>query len=210
MSCGYHKHVLPLRVSAPHVRTTWYVPGICDPSCHPPACCCCCCLLPVTAASPLGSEEVYLTNTREDNSLAKTAKMLAFPPSSMAERLAVLLQPLAAQPPVSHLTSMALLEVVAALAVGTWLLGWFCVSCCADCNGFAAAKLAYAGTGGGSIGCRYVWACWVGLGSTCFCYAAGMTWIHGCMLKSCWPWLEQQSWCGTVGHPWGLVPALTA
>jgi hypothetical protein len=71
---------------------------------------------------------VYLTNTREDNSLAKTAKMLAFPPSSMAERLGVLLQPLAAQPPVSHLTSMALLEVVAALAVGTcgdttWLQG---------------------------------------------------------------------------------------
>lgn len=70
------------------------------------------------AASPLGSEEVYLTNTREDNTLAKTAKMLAFPPSSQADRLAVLLKPLAAQPPVSHLTSMALLEAVAAVAVG--------------------------------------------------------------------------------------------
>jgi hypothetical protein len=73
---------------------------------------------PPTAASPLGSEEVYLTNTREDNSLAKTAKMLAFPPSSAADRLAVLLRPLAAQPPMSHLTSMALLEAVAAVAVG--------------------------------------------------------------------------------------------
>jgi hypothetical protein len=70
------------------------------------------------AASPLGSEEVYLTNTREDNTLAKTAKMLAFPPSSQADRLAVLLRPLAAQPPVSHLTSMALLEAVAAVSVG--------------------------------------------------------------------------------------------
>lgn len=72
----------------------------------------------LAAASPLGSEEVYLTNTREDNQLAKTAKMLAFPPISQADRLAVLLKPLAAQPPVSHLTSMALLEAVAAVAVG--------------------------------------------------------------------------------------------
>ena len=61
---------------------------------------------------------MYLTNTREDNSLAKTAKLLAFPPSSQADRLAVLLRPLAAQPPVSHITSMALLEAVAAVAVG--------------------------------------------------------------------------------------------
>lgn len=74
-----------------------------------------------TAASPLGSEEVYLTNTREDNSLAKTSKMLAFPPSSQADRLAVLLKPLAAQPPMSHLTSMALLEAVAAVAVGEYI-----------------------------------------------------------------------------------------
>jgi hypothetical protein len=80
------------------------------------------CAVDGAAASPLGSEEVYLTNTREDNTLAKTAKMLAFPPSSQADRLAVLLRPLAAEPPVSHLTSMALLEAVAAVAVGEFTL----------------------------------------------------------------------------------------
>jgi hypothetical protein len=97
-----------------------------------------------TGASPLGSEERYLTNSREDNSLAKTAKLLAFPPALAAQRMAVLLQPLAAAGggapaaarsaaaaaaqqaaqqralygTLSALTSMALLEVVAAVAVG--------------------------------------------------------------------------------------------
>lgn len=87
----------------------------------PAAVCLCMCgyhAATTAAASPLGSEELYLTNTREDNSLARTAKLLAFPPSLTAERLGVLLQPLAAGRPVSPLTSMALLEVVAAVAVG--------------------------------------------------------------------------------------------
>jgi hypothetical protein len=76
-----------------------------------------------TAAAPLargGEADAHLTNSREDNALARAAKLLAFPPSLTAERLGVLLQPLAAtgRAPVSHLTSMALLEVVAAVAVG--------------------------------------------------------------------------------------------
>ncbi|WIA30400.1 hypothetical protein OEZ86_000485 [Tetradesmus obliquus] len=68
------------------------------------------------AAAPLGSEDIFLTNSREDNATARTAKQLALPPSLAAERLAVLLQPLAGEN-VSALTSMALLEVVAAIAV---------------------------------------------------------------------------------------------
>eukprot|EP00878_Enallax_costatus_P026801 GHUV01028800.1.p1 GENE.GHUV01028800.1~~GHUV01028800.1.p1 ORF type:complete len:258 (+),score=73.22 GHUV01028800.1:512-1285(+) len=68
-------------------------------------------------ASPLGSEDFYLTNSREDTSLARNAKLLAFPPALQAERLSVLLQPLARPSLPSHLTSMALLEVVAAIAV---------------------------------------------------------------------------------------------
>jgi hypothetical protein len=69
------------------------------------------------AAAPLGSEDIFLTNSREDNATARTAKLLALPPSLAVERLAVLLQPLAGEN-VSPLTSMALLEVVAAIAVG--------------------------------------------------------------------------------------------
>jgi hypothetical protein len=69
------------------------------------------------AAAPLGSEDIFLTNSREDNVTARTAKLLALPPNLAAERLHVLLQPLAGEN-VSPLTSMALLEVVAAIAVG--------------------------------------------------------------------------------------------
>jgi hypothetical protein len=72
------------------------------------------------AAAPLGSEDIFLTNSREDNATARTAQLLALPPSLAAERLAVLLQPLAGEN-VSPLTSMALLEVVAAIAVGKYL-----------------------------------------------------------------------------------------
>lgn len=70
------------------------------------------------AASPLGSEDFYLTNSREDTALARTAKQIAFPPALQAERLSMLLQPLATPNPPSHLTSMVLLEVLAAVAVG--------------------------------------------------------------------------------------------
>lgn len=70
------------------------------------------------AASPLGSEDFYLTNSREDTALARTAKLLAFPPALQAERLSALLHPLARSNTPSYLTSMALLEVVAAIAVG--------------------------------------------------------------------------------------------
>lgn len=106
--------MLSITHSSTHALTESLIHSLTHPS-HPP-----------TAASPLGSEEVYLTNTREDNTLAKTAKMLAFPPSSQADRLAVLMRSLAAQPPVSHLTSMALLEAVAAVAVGESSSAVFC------------------------------------------------------------------------------------
>lgn len=65
----------------------------------------------------MGSEDIFLINSREDNATARTAKLLAVPPTLASERLSVLLQPLAAEN-VSPLTSMALLEVVAAIAVG--------------------------------------------------------------------------------------------
>ncbi|KAF8069423.1 GRV2 [Scenedesmus sp. PABB004] len=68
-------------------------------------------------AAPLGGEELYLTNSREDNALARAAKLLAFPPQLAAERLAVLLAPLARPGGAAPLTAMALLEVVTALAV---------------------------------------------------------------------------------------------
>lgn len=75
-------------------------------------------------AAPLAAGELAaLTNTREENAVARTAKLLAFPQTLAEERLTALLQPLARPGGTSPLTSMALLEVLSALAVGAFRFG---------------------------------------------------------------------------------------
>jgi DnaJ family protein C protein 13 len=100
------------------------------------------CVSVLPAAAPLGSEDFFLTNSREDNYLAKTAKLLAFPAGLVAERLAVLLQPLARQPAPSPLVSMELLEVVAAVAVGRSLLAGLTHDAAATLAGLLPVPLA--------------------------------------------------------------------
>jgi hypothetical protein len=55
-------------------------------------------------------------STAEDTHLARSAKMLCFPPALLRERACALLCPLSREPPPSPLTSMALLEAAAAAA----------------------------------------------------------------------------------------------
>jgi hypothetical protein len=74
------------------------------------------------AAAATAADELAAA-AAEDGATARSAKLLCFPPNLMSHRLGLLLGPLGVHPPVSPLTSMCLLEAVAALAVGEHPLG---------------------------------------------------------------------------------------
>lgn len=67
------------------------------------------------SAANVGDEMV--ANSIDDNTVAKTAKLLCFSALSQQDRVAALLKPLAREPAPSPLLSMAVLEAVAAVGV---------------------------------------------------------------------------------------------